>query len=285
MFKPKKNLKLSLSRRFFFFPRLLSVRFVWQTFANDVPHGYVSFKHICNLIIGYVGGRLAWKKACLSLTVTRSLNYKKKKRKEKKWLKLNFRLKESIVIVSSRGWREGKKTSPSSPPFTLYLILSNWTYCLFRLYFFLFLSSLFHVNIVLYLHKRSSGNRYFVYVCLPKTRNLSSLLTTLQEAILLKFQNIFVKAKLQAMVNFTFSFFEPLIQKRVTHFHHHHDYLVREGHVLQSLLQNCTCPLRQAEATGCQPSMAASFRMKRPTHCRQWDVQVLVSVDIILSIT
>ena len=33
-------------------------------------------------------------------------------------------------------------------------------------------------------------------------------------------------------------------------------------------------------ATGCQPSMAASFRMKRPTHCWQWDVQVLVSVDI-----
>ena len=130
--------------------------------------------------------------------------------------------------------------------------------------FFLFLSSLFHVNILLHLHKRSSGNRFFVYVCFPKTRNLSSLLTTLQEAILLKFQNIFVKAKLQAMVNLTFSFFEPLIQKLVMQCHY---YLVRECHVLQSLLQNCTCPLRQAEATGCQPSMAASFRMKRPTHC------------------
>ena len=47
--------------------------------------------------------------------------------------------------------------------------------------------SLFHVNILPYLHKRSSGNRFFVYVYLPKTRNLSSLLTTLQEAILLKF--------------------------------------------------------------------------------------------------
>ena len=33
-----------------------------------------------------------------------------------------FCLKESIVIVSSRGWREGKETS--SPPFTRYLILS-----------------------------------------------------------------------------------------------------------------------------------------------------------------
>ena len=27
-----------------------------QTFANDVPHGYASFKHICNVIIGYVNG-------------------------------------------------------------------------------------------------------------------------------------------------------------------------------------------------------------------------------------
>ena len=79
------------------------------------------------------------------------------------------------------------------------------------------------------------------------------------------------------MVNFTFSFFETLIQELVTHCYY---YLVRECYVLQSLLQNCTCPHRQGGATGCQPSMAASFRMKRPTHCRQWDVQVLVSVDI-----
>ena len=103
-------------------------------------------------------------------------------------------------------------------------------------------------------------------VCFPKTRNLSSLLTTLQEAILLKFSNFFVKAKLHAMANFTFSFFETLIQELVTHCHY---YLVRECHVLQSLLQNCTCPHRQGGATGCQQSMAASFRMKRPTHCSQ----------------
>ena len=32
----------------------------------------------------------------------------------------------------------------------------------------------------------------------------------------------------------------------------------------QGVLQNCTCPHRQSGATGCQPSMAASFRMKRP---------------------
>ena len=41
------------------------------------------------------------------------------------------------------------------------------------------------------------------------------------------------------MVNFAFGFFETLIQEFVTHCHH---YLVRECHVLQSLLQNCTCP-------------------------------------------
>ena len=57
------------------------------------------------------------------------------------------------------------------------------------------------------------------------------------------------------MVNFTFSFFETLIQKLVTHCQY---YLVRECYILQSLLQNCTCPHRQAGATGCQPSMAAS---------------------------
>ena len=56
MFKPEKNLKLSLNRHFVLFPRLLSVRFVSQTFAKDVPHGYASFKNICNVIIGYVGG-------------------------------------------------------------------------------------------------------------------------------------------------------------------------------------------------------------------------------------
>ena len=132
--------------------------------------------------------------------------------------------------------------------------------------FSLSLLSVFHVNILLYLHKRSSGNRFLVYVCFPKTKNLSSFLTTLQEAILLKFSNIFVKAELHAMVNFTFSFFETLIQELVTHCHY---YLVRECHVLQSLLQDRTCPHRQGGATGCQPSMAASFRMKRPTHCRQ----------------
>ena len=57
------------------------------------------------------------------------------------------------------------------------------------------------------------------------------------------------------MVNFTFSFFETLIQKLVTHCHY---YLVRECYILQSPFQNCTCPHRQAGATGCQPSMATS---------------------------
>ena len=66
----------------------------------------------------------------------------------------------------------------------------KWTqteFLVFPFSIFLFLSSLFHVIILLYLHKRSGGDRFLVYVCFPKTRNLSSLLTTLQEAILLKF--------------------------------------------------------------------------------------------------
>ena len=79
----------------------------------------------------------------------------------------------------------GKKREKNGP---------NLNFLSFPSLFFLFLSSLslslslslFHVNILLHLHKRSSGDRFLVYVCFPKTRKLSSLLTTLQEAILLK---------------------------------------------------------------------------------------------------
>ena len=133
--------------------------------------------------------------------------------------------------------------------------------------------SLFQVNILLYLHKRSSGDRFLVYVCFPKTRSLSSLLTTLQEAILLKFWNIFVKAILPCNGPLYFEFLWDAYSGTC-------DALSLLCHAPQSLLQNCTCPHRQVRATGSQPSMAASFRMKRPTHCRQWDVQVLVSVYI-----
>ena len=86
MFKPEKNLKLSLNRHdFFFFPRLLSVRFVSQTFANDVPHGYASFKHICNVIIGYVNGM---NKSMLDLY--KKLESQRKREKRKNGLKMNF---------------------------------------------------------------------------------------------------------------------------------------------------------------------------------------------------
>ena len=187
-----------------------------------MPHGYASFKHICNVIIGYVNGM---NKSMLDL-------YKKLESQE---IKKREKCTQNEFLVF---------------PF------SN---------FFLFLSSLSFMSIFFFPHTREEAAVVsFLYVCFPKTRNLSSLLTTLQEAILLKFSNIFVKAKLHAMVNFTFSFFETLIQELVTHCHY---YLVREFHVLQSLLQNCTCPHRQGGATGCQQSMAASFRMKRPTHC------------------
>ena len=154
MFKPEKNLKLSLNRHFVLFPRLLSVRFFSQTFANDVPHGYASFKHICSVIFGYVGAtwwtsgmkkKHAWRLQEAWIT-------RKRREKRRKWIQTEF-----LVF-----------------PFSV---------------FFLFLSSLslFHVHIRLYLHKRNSGNRFLVYVCLPKTRNLSYLLTTLQEAISPKF--------------------------------------------------------------------------------------------------
>ena len=137
------------------------------------------------------------------------------------------------------------------------------------LFFSLSLLSLSFMSIFFFTYTREEAAIVFLYVCFPKTRNLSSLLMTLQEAsYITQILDIFVKAKLHAMVNFNFSFFETLIQELVTHCHY---YLVRECHVLQFLLQNCTCPHRQDGATGCQPSMAASFWMKRLTHCRQWD--------------
>ena len=113
---------------------------------------------------------VAWTNACL--TFTRSLNHKKveQERKEKKWTQTEF-----IVF-----------------PFSIFFSFSPL--------------SLFHVNILLYLHKRSSGDRFLVYVCFPKTRSLSSLLTTLQEAILLKFWNNFVKAILPCNGQLYFEF-------------------------------------------------------------------------------
>ena len=131
--------------------------------------------------------------------------------------------------------------------------------------FFLFLSSLSLSCQYSSFLTQEKRRRSFSCVCVlsENKKPFFFTLTTLQEAILLKFSNIFVKAKLHAMANFTFSFFQTLIQELVTHCHY---YLVRECHVLQSLLQNCTCPHRQGGATGCQQSMAASFRMKRPTH-------------------
>ena len=62
-----------------------------------MPHGYASFKHICNVIIG-----LCWWheqiKACV--TFTRSLNHKKEERKEKNGLKLNFLSFPSLFFFS-----------------------------------------------------------------------------------------------------------------------------------------------------------------------------------------
>ena len=101
---------------------------------------------------------------------------------------------------------------------------------------------------------------YFPLSLLFLSHKYSSLLTTWQEAINTQILEYFVKAKLLAVVNFTFSFFETLIQKLVTHCHYYFPQGVPCSSVPNS---NCACPHGQAEATGCQPSMAASSRMKR----------------------
>ena len=85
MFKPEKNLKLSLNRHFVLFPRLLSVRFVSHSFANDVPHGYASFKLICNVIIGFVNGR----NKCM-LDLYKKLESQGRGEKRKKWSQTEF---------------------------------------------------------------------------------------------------------------------------------------------------------------------------------------------------
>ena len=56
-----------------------------EKFAEPTRYGYASFKHICNVIIGNVGGRLAWTKACLTFTRERP-----RREKRKSGLKLNF---------------------------------------------------------------------------------------------------------------------------------------------------------------------------------------------------
>ena len=148
---------------------------------------------------------------------------------------------------------------------------SKWISCLSLLYFFLFLSSLSLSCQYSSFLTQEKRRRSFSCVCVLSENKKPFFFTydfTRSLAILLKFSNIFVKAKLHAMANFTFSFFETLIQELVTHCHY---YLVRECHVLQSLFQNCTCPHRQGGATGCQQSMAASLRsnslltMRRPS--------------------
>ena len=56
MFKPEKNLKLSLNRHCCSFFQDFCQFDSSRKLLDDVPHGFASFKHICNVIIGYVGG-------------------------------------------------------------------------------------------------------------------------------------------------------------------------------------------------------------------------------------
>ena len=165
------------------------------------------------------------------LDLTRSLNHKKEERKEKNGLKLNF------------------LSFPS-------------------LFFSLSLLSLSFMSIFFFTYTREARAAAIVFLCMFAFRKQETILLYLRLYKKLYYSNFrtFCQGQMHAMVNFTFSFFETLIQNLVTHCHY---YLVRECHVLQSLLQNCTCPHKQGGATGCHPSMAASFRMKRPTHCRQ----------------
>ena len=127
--------------------------------------------------------------------------------------------------------------------------------------FFLYLSSLYFMSIFFFPYTREEAA--VVFLCMCAFRKQETFLLYLRLYKKLYYSNFRIFLTLN-FFNFTFSFFETLIQEIVTHCHY---YVVRECHVLQSLLQNCTCPHRQGGATGCQQSMAASFRMKRPTHC------------------
>ena len=153
MFKPEKNL-LRLNRHFVLFLRLLSVRFVSQTFANDVPHGYASFKHICNVIIGYV---VRMNKSMLDLYKKLESQERREKR-EKNGAKLNS-------------------------------CLSLLYFCLFLSSFSLSLSlSLSCQHSSLLFNTQEKQRQSFSCVCLlTENKNSFLFLTTLQEAILLNF--------------------------------------------------------------------------------------------------
>ena len=155
-----------------------------------------------------------------------------------------------------------------------------WISCLSHLYFFSFSSlSLFHVNILLYLHKRSSGDRFLVYVCFPKTRNLSSLLTTLQEAMLLKFLEHFCQGRIACNGQLYFQLLWDAYSGTLDEL----SLLFSQGMQCSSVPTSKLYMSALAGRSNWLPTIDSgteSFPMKRPTHCRQWDVQVLVSVDI-----
>ena len=88
---------------------------------------------------------------------------------------------------------------------------SQIEFLVFPFSIFLFLSSLFHVNILLYLHKRSSGNRFLAYVLLTENKNLSSYLRLYKKRYYSNFRVFFVKATLHAM--FLQLYFQLLLRR------------------------------------------------------------------------
>ena len=173
-------------------------------------------------------------------TFTRSLNHKKEERKEKKWTQTEF-----LVF-----------------PFSIFFSFSPLSLSFMSIFFFTDKSEAAAI-VFLCIFAFRKQETFLLYLRLYKKLYYSNFRIFLSRPNCMQWSTL-LWASLRCL-------FRNLLRIVI---------LVRECHVLQSQLQNCTCPHRQGGATGCQPSMAESFRMKRLTHCRQWDVQVLVSVDI-----
>ena len=186
---------------------------------------------------------VAWTKACVALT--RSLNHKTEKRKEKKWTRTEF-LAFPFSIFSLSLLSLSLSLSLSFMSIFFFTDKSEAAAIVFLCIFAFRKQETFLLYLRLY--KKLYHSNFRIFLSRPNCMQWSTLLS----------------ASLGC-------FFRNLLRIVI---------LVRECHVFQSQPQNCTCPHRQGGATGCQPSMAESFRMKRLTHCRQWDIQVLVSVDI-----
>ena len=138
---------------------------------------------------------------------------------------------------------------------------SNWISCLFLLYFSLFLSSLSLSLSCQYSSLLTQEKQRQSFSCVFAYRNKKPFFFTYAStrSYITQILEYFCQGQFACNGQLYFQLlWDALIFRNLWRIVIIIKYLVRECYILQSLLQNCTCPHRQAGATGCQPSMAAS---------------------------